>query len=51
VCVCGLGYPAYKRYIVVCGHIFPHYLANGTIFGEKKILDKMSVLIFFTAYD
>jgi hypothetical protein len=24
------------RHFVVCGHIFPHYLMNGTIFEKKK---------------
>ena len=42
--VCGLSYPASKAhpayYTVICGlswlyHILPHYLINGTIFGNK----------------
>jgi len=46
------------RHIVICGlpvrlySIFPHYLANGTIFEEKKKVTehKMCVLILCTAF-
>ena len=44
-CVCSLSYPACKAhalyYIVMWPvwlyHIFPHYLINGTIFGENLL--------------
>ena len=42
VCVCSLSYPARKAHTPFCHlwpvwlyNIFPHYLMNGTIFGEK----------------
>jgi len=56
VWVCSLSYTAFKvhtAYYVVCGlfdsPIFPHYLINGTIFGEN--LPKIKyVLIFSTTF-
>jgi hypothetical protein len=57
VCVCSLSYATCQAhasyYIAICclSHctIFPHYLINGTIFGET-LLDIKCVLIFCTNY-
>jgi len=42
------------RHIVICHHIFPHYLTNGTAFGGRgggvKVEYKMRALIFFTTF-
>jgi len=53
LCVCSLRYPACNVHTPYCYmwtapfySIFPHYLTNGTIFGEKFTEHKMRVLIF-----
>jgi len=57
VCFCNLRYPARNAHAPYCHlcpaplyHIFPHYLTNGTILGEKVAEHKMCVLIFCTAF-
>ena len=54
VCVCRLTYPACNAHAPYCHlwsvllyYIFPHYLTNGTIFGEgKKLLNTTCVFWF-----
>ena len=56
--VCYISYPACNAHAPYCHlwyvrlcHIGPHYLINGTIFGEKKVIEhKMCVLIFCTTF-
>jgi hypothetical protein len=58
VCVCSLRYTACNAHAPYCHlwpvllyTIFPHYLINGTIFGEKKVTEhKTCVLIFSTTF-
>jgi len=57
VCVCSLRYPACNAHAPYCHlwpaplyNIFPHYLINGTIFGEKVAEHKMCVLIYCTTF-
>jgi len=49
VCVCSLSYPTCivyaLYYIVICDHIFSHYLISSTVFG-KKLLDIKCALWF-----
>jgi hypothetical protein len=56
-CICSLDYPAFKAYVPYCHlwhaplyNIFPRYLTNGTIFGEKVTEHKMRVLVFSTNF-
>ena len=58
VCVCSLTYLVWNVHAPYCHlwsaplyNIFPHYLINGMIFGEKKVIEhKMCVLIFCTTF-
>ena len=52
-CVCSLSYPAYNAHAPYCHlwpphlyNIFPHYLTNGIIFEEKKLLNIKCVFWF-----
>jgi hypothetical protein len=55
LCVCSLGYPAYKvharYYIVICdlpgsAIFFSHCLVKGTIFEKNMLLDTKCVVVF-----
>jgi hypothetical protein len=53
VCICSLRYPARNAHASYCHlwsaplyNIFPPYLKNGTIFGEKKLVTTNCVFSF-----
>ena len=55
--VCSLRYPACNAHAPYCHlwpvwlyNIFPRYLTNGTIFGERNLLNTKCVLIFSTCF-
>jgi len=55
VCVCSLSYPACNMREPYCHlwpvqlyNIFPHHLINCTIFGEKKVIEHKTCVVFFT---
>jgi hypothetical protein len=57
LCNCTFRYPACNVHVPYCHlwpallhNVFPHYLINGTIFGEKATKHRMCVLIYSTTF-